>query len=194
MSKQQGRAYAVRADKKGPITFLAATETLARDGLVLNLAGMNLEPYRANPVVLVAHDYWSLPIGRTTRLEVTQQGLIADFEFDEEEDDTAKLVAGKIRRGYINAASIGWDSKTINGNRVETSELLDISIVSVPGDAGALALARSAYHSINDPDYVDPAEERFIRELHDAIVVRPLMRDLLDSFDASLAKMKVASR
>src|SRR5262245_58131541 len=120
MHRHSSRAYAVRADQTGPITFLLATENLARDHLILVLDGLDTRAYEANPVLTWAHDLKGdrLPIGRTTALNRTRQGLEATFEFDSAHDAFAAQVEGKIRRGYLNASSISWNATKIEGNRI----------------------------------------------------------------------------
>ena len=61
---------------------------LSRDGMSVDLDGMDFSNYEKNPVVLYAHDHTGrtdsggLPIGRTLRLARTNVGQIrAEFEF-----------------------------------------------------------------------------------------------------------------
>lgn len=153
------RAYAVRAGSTGPITFLASTHNLARDGLIIEQGAWNLEPYRRNPVVLWGHDYRGdrPPIGKATDVRQEAAGLVADLVFDQG-DPFARDIERKIREGYLNSVSVGWDTILQSGNRVTKAELLDISVVPVPGDSNAVALARSAFESAGD-------FERRLREL-----------------------------
>lgn len=165
------RAYAVRSEgsKPGePIRFIASTEGIKRDGKALKAADWQLEHYRANPVFLWVHDYMGshLPIGRT-EANIDGQQLVADASFDQE-DEFARQVESKYRRGYLNAVSVGWDDvancpncgarllwfwpgmnetyrlkckecgREIPKDVTVKHELLDISGVPVPGDPDAL--------------------------------------------------------
>lgn len=129
----------------GPMRFTASTEGVARDGMVISAEGWKLENYRKNPVVLWAHDYLgrTLPIGRAVNVAVEGKALVADVVFDPA-DDFARQVERKYRTGFLNAVSVGWETKLIepskNGQsaRVAEAELLDISAVPVPGDPDAL--------------------------------------------------------
>lgn len=142
------RAY--RADtqpESGPLRFIAATEAIARDGLIIDSTGWQLDNYRANPVVLWAHDYTGQrpPIGRADiSLDKESGNLMADITFDSG-DQFAADVERKYRAGFLNAVSVGWNTieMTPSGDgrslgRVTKAELLDISAVPVPGDPGAL--------------------------------------------------------
>ena len=127
---------------------------LSRDGVSVDIDGMDFSNYRKNPVVLFAHDYSGrtessgLPIGRTVSLDRTPDGRIrADFEFLSG-DPFADRVRNAWNRGFLRAASIGWKaiearpSERGRGLRIVKSELIEWSIVAVPADPDAL---RSAY-------------------------------------------------
>jgi len=139
------RAYCERAEGDPaelmgtPITFVASTEGIKRDGLDLSMDGGDLENYRANPVVLWAHDYWGNrpPIGRAQDLKVEGKNLKTDVIFDQA-DDFARSIERKYRDGFLNAVSIGFDPTEFEGNVVTSWDLLDISAVPVPGDPEAL--------------------------------------------------------
>lgn len=120
----------------GPIRFIASTEGVKRDGLELKATDWDLDNYRKNPVVLWSHDYWGthLPIGRAD-VEVEGASLISTVTFDPE-DDFARSIESKIRRGFLNTVSVGWD--THRDGTATRNELLDISVVPVPGDPDAL--------------------------------------------------------
>lgn len=135
------RAY-VHRDSDGPLSFVASTGGVKRDGLDIDIEGLDTTAYEQNPVFLWAHDYGgrTLPIGKVTRLTKTRDGdgtLTATVMFDQH-DDFAKTVERKYRDGFLNAVSIGWDIRKMEGQRIIESELLDISAVPVPGDAAAL--------------------------------------------------------
>ena len=127
---------------------------LSRDGVSVDIDGMDFSNYRKNPVVLFAHDYSGrtessgLPIGRTVGLDRTPDGRIrADFEFLSG-DPFADRVRNAWNRGFLRAASIGWKAIEARPNdrgrglRIVKSELIEWSIVAVPADPDAL---RSAY-------------------------------------------------
>ena len=125
---------------------------MSRDGVTVELDGMDFSNYEKNPVVLYAHDYMGrtesggLPIGRTTRLSRTAEGHIrADFEFLAG-DAFAERVRNAWERGFLRGASIGWRAveSRPEGRRIRAvrSELLEWSIVAVPADPDAL---RDAY-------------------------------------------------
>ena len=131
-------------DSEGRTTVTVATEQEARDGLVLNLSGLDVSGYRKNPVVLWSHGRderrGDEPIGRAYNLRKEGGKLRAEVEWAG--DDFAQRIRRKVETGFLNAASIGWDPREINKRatppEVVRSEMLEFSIVAVPADTGAL--------------------------------------------------------
>ncbi len=128
---------------------------LSRDGVSVDLEGMDFSNYLKNPVVLYAHDYMGrtesggLPIGRTLSLERAADGRVrAEFQFMSG-DPFADRVRNAWRQGFLRGASIGWRAiesrpdESGYGVRVSRSELLEWSIVAVPADPDALREAHS---------------------------------------------------
>jgi len=126
-----------------PIRFVASTQDVARDGMIVEAAGWQLNNYRANPVFLWAHDYECPPIGRADTM-IENGALMCEVTFDQG-DEFAREIERKYRTGFMNAVSVGWTTlefappKGANqAPRVTKAELLDISAVPVPADPGAL--------------------------------------------------------
>lgn len=162
------------ADSEGPIRFIASTEGLARDGLIIDSAAWDLENYRKNPVVLWVHDYRgnTLPIGRA-EVSIADGRLICDIDFDAD-DPFAAQVERKYRRGYLHAVSVGWDTHELDRSGdspvVRRAELLDISAVPVPGDADALIQRQAAaVRSLADSDELTPTDLVAITEALDIL-------------------------
>lgn len=148
-----------------PIRFVASTEQVARDGLIVRMSGLRLDNYRKNPVFLWAHDYSIPPIGRVEP-NVTDGKLMADVTFDQQ-DPLARQVEDKYRRGFLNAVSIGWNTlkMTPGASRTDAPEvtdadLLDISAVPVGSDPRALKeRTRTALEQyLTELDTGDPEE------------------------------------
>jgi HK97 family phage prohead protease len=147
------RGYCERAVAQGgkpgdPIRFIASTENVARDGMVIEAAGWQLDNYRKNPVVLWSHDIIGArpPIGRA-EVKVEGRALVADITFDQG-DPFAVDVERKYRAGYLHGVSVRWDPKEMaparSGQppRFTRQDLLEISAVTVPSDPSALKQER----------------------------------------------------
>ena len=127
----------------------------ARMGPELSLKGMSTANYKRNPTVQWAHDTMGhtasggLPIGRSLKLDKTEDRLISDFSFLQD-DPFASRVENAWNQGFIRAASVSW--RSIETERIDDeeqdffgggwrdvkSELLEWSLVPVPADPGAL--------------------------------------------------------
>jgi len=178
-------AYAQRpasraAGKAGdPIRFVASTEQVARDGLIIEAAGWDLQNYRKNPIVLWSHDMLGArpPIGKAVEVAVESKRLLASIVFDQG-DPFARQVEQKYRDGYLNAVSVSWDTKKMEPGpppRVTRAELLEVSCVPVPADVGAVMQRSAARHGGLPivPLELMPADyQRVVRALAEVTVAR----------------------
>ena len=71
-------------DDEMSIICYASTETVDRHGeMILSSAWTDkgLEDYRKNPVILLNHDYYSLPVGKSLWQKVDDKGLMFKIQF-----------------------------------------------------------------------------------------------------------------
>jgi len=130
-----------------PIKFVASTANPDRYGDVVDQKGWDLRAYNRNPIVLFNHNPAQMPIGKG-KAYVENEQLMLEVQFDQK-DDMAKTIEQKVRDGYINAVSVGFQpSKTIarsslpadhpyhgkSGSYFQASELLEVSIVTIPAN------------------------------------------------------------
>lgn len=130
-------------------TWVLNDETKANVyGFRVKNSGIDLERFRQNPVMLAMHKDWDLMsiIGRWTNIRIEGNLLLADDEFDMDDEDTAKI-AGKVKRGFIKACSMGFLflqenlEKAVDGLfDLVQSELYEASLVTIPGNANAVRL------------------------------------------------------
>lgn len=116
--------------------------------------GWELTRYRANPVVLWAHDSSSPPIARAANLGIAGGNLVGDITFAAPEvyefaDTIFRLVSG----GFIRAGSVGFlpldwsltsDRARPGGIDFKRQELLEFSVCPIPANPNALLEARSS--------------------------------------------------
>lgn len=187
------RAVAERADESdpdAPLTFVASTPGVKRDGLDLRASGWRIDRALTNPVFQWAHDYRRPPIGRFAPT-VDDDALRIAVTFDRE-DPFAADIERKYRRGFLNAVSVGWDFVDENGERLSWwsldaeeirdeafYDLTEVSAVPVPADpdalierqrAGLIDLGRGLLDLLDEPPTPAPAgavTEKRVRELLD---------------------------
>lgn len=114
-------------------------------GFRTNVGGILLDRFKANPVMLFAHDSYTLDsvIGRWENVRVEGDRLLADAVFDVD-TDKGKDVAGRVERGFLKGCSMGlhvtkfveYDDECV----AEVSELVEASICAIPSDSNALRL------------------------------------------------------
>jgi len=140
-----------KGDSGGRITI--STCDVDRDHDRVMPRGALLENYLKNPVVMWGHSYMSPAdmIGRATNLEVTDVGIVADFELRPaaNDQDPQNIVRLLWDGGWVRTASIGFrpiemQPNEFGGNDIKAWELLEFSLVSVPANQSALRLAAKA--------------------------------------------------
>lgn len=191
--------------KDGPIRFVAATEGVKRDGIDLRMQGVELERFEANPVILFGHNSWgreNLPIGRASGVGVEGDALKMDIEFDQD-DEFAVKVERKIRNGFLNAVSIGFDVRgwekpgqnMWNGGVATKWELFETSVVPVPMDEKATVEAGRSDDNLREQilgwvrTHMDERLEEWQRlYLNDVVEAKPdvsaIGREVLDAINA----------
>jgi HK97 family phage prohead protease len=131
----------------GTFEVVITTADLDRYQEVISLDGWQLDNYRANPIVLWAHDHRE-PIGVATDLSIADGKMIAKGKF------APNAKGQEIRQlydaGIIRATSVGFIEKERQGNLITKAELLEFSFVSVPANPYALALAMEKEFNVNE--------------------------------------------
>jgi len=104
----------------------------------------SLSSYLQHPILLFGHDWYSKPIGKVTKAEITERGLFIEAEIADTAD--GQDVKNLIEFGILKAFSIGFQLR--KGGYVETGDgqpneitdldLLEISVVNVPANREAL--------------------------------------------------------
>lgn len=167
----------------GPWKFIASTAKVDSYSDIVE-QGWRLDRYNANPVILLQHSSWSLPIGKATSAKVEAladgaPGLVVEFMLDPDDEEAMK-VGRKLAGGFLNAVSVGFRShkQTPRSTLPETdprysgrgyiladNELLELSVVTIPANQDAVA-QRAA------PDLLSALEAR-VRALEDAVTLSP---------------------
>ena len=146
---------AIEGERAFEVTI--TTTAIDRDGDIVEAKGAKLTNFKKNPVVLMAHDYRGLPIGRAENLVKTDDDIKAKVVFPPEGDYPLADIVYRLYKGnFMRAWSIGFipiksedivdedvkgkdeeDSRR-RGKRIKTWELLEFSGCSVPSNPEAL--------------------------------------------------------
>ncbi|MDB4726335.1 HK97 family phage prohead protease [bacterium] len=145
ISQNKKRAGEEEGNQK--FAFVISTGSEDRHETIIKPEGGDFTAYLQNRVVLFNHNYGAV-IGRALGVEVKGGKVIAQMEFDED-NEFASEVKGQVERGFLNATSIGFIVKKWSFNEdtdtqiIEEWELVEFSIVSVPSNRDALITSRN---------------------------------------------------
>lgn len=139
-----------------------STAAVDRTGYVLMPSGANIKNFKANPVVYFAHDYWSLPVGKSVAIKSTDNAIIAKTEFAARPDDypadkewVPDTLLSLYKQGVLRGWSVGLnviESRAANKRDIESYggdvrrvitkwELVEYSVAPIPMNQEALTLA-----------------------------------------------------
>lgn len=158
MRKIYLKGYIKKAEDEG-YDFIASTASVDRQGDSVDQDGWELENFLKNPVLLWAHNYSELPIGKIINIEKAEGKLKIKVVFAKHEK--AQTIKAMVDDGFLSATSVGFIAKERNGHIITRAELLEVSIVPVPANPEALSLA---YKNIDSSirkdieDYIEPLE------------------------------------
>jgi HK97 family phage major capsid protein/HK97 family phage prohead protease len=130
-----------------PLEFVMSDGSVDRMGDVLEPAGWKLDAFHKNPIALFSHDP-RLPIGKWHDVAVRKGQLTGRLELMPAETDLQRQIQTAVNAGVLRAVSVGFHSDNFEplktgGIRFLEQELVECSLVSVPANANALAIAKS---------------------------------------------------
>jgi len=141
--KHKALPISIKQGDQDTLVFTISTRTQDRDEDILEPNGCRLDNYMKNPVVLFAHDYRSLPVGRSKTISVTADAVVAEVEFAPTQ--MGQEIKQLCQAGFLKAASVGFIPLKYEplgtgswGHRIYEWELLEWSIVPVPSNPTAL--------------------------------------------------------
>ncbi len=162
-----------------PITFVLIDESVLTNGMRVLVDGISTEQFAKNPVMFYLHNDWSLPIGKWTNVRKESGQILADADFDEDDDDKeVQRIIKKVKKGYIKMASAGLVDLELSddaayridrqtGYTVLRSRLREASIVPIGRNHNSMAFFR-LYDA--DGNELNPAKKEDELKLSDFIV------------------------
>ena len=131
--------------------FLLSDESMNSHGCVVLTAGIRMERFLKNPIMLYMHNRELGIAGRWDNVRVDGKQLYGTPVFDTHHEP-GKSTKEKVENGFLKGASIGIDNcilETIDGVQTVTScELQEVSICDIPSNENALQL----YYNNNPVD------------------------------------------
>lgn len=139
------------AERDG-MDFVLSDETVDRYGDVIVAGGWDLRTFKKNPIALWAHDSRSV-IGTWQNVRVEGRRLIGRLVFAARgTSDRIDELISLVEQGILRAVSVGFrpleaepidKERPYGPQRYTKQELLETSLVAVPANPAALALAKS---------------------------------------------------
>lgn len=80
-------------------SFVLHDESVNTYGFRMLTSGANLEEFKKNPVMLLNHNDYALPIGRWENIRIVGTQILADPVFDMN-DERGREVERKVREGF----------------------------------------------------------------------------------------------
>jgi HK97 family phage major capsid protein/HK97 family phage prohead protease len=134
-----------------PFEFVMSDASVDRMGDIIELDGWELDNFRKNPIALFGHDS-KFPIGKWHDVKVTKDQLVGRLELMDPVSDRLREVHAAVAAGVLRAVSVGFrgvefspldEKEPWGGLRFTKSELVECSLVSVPANPNALAVAKA---------------------------------------------------
>lgn len=140
------------AEKGDGLEFVLSDGTVDRYGDIVEPDGWDLRNFKKNPIALFGHSS-GFPIGTWANLRVEGGKLLGRLVLAAKgTSDRIDELRGLLEQGILRAVSVGFrplDSDPIDpkqpwgAQRYKKQELLECSLVSVPANPAAIALAKS---------------------------------------------------
>ena len=141
-------------------TFIASDESEDLHGDIIRVKGWDLTQFKRNPVLLWGHKSDEPPIGKVTSIGIRGKQLVADVKFlPAEVNAFAEQIYQTVKAGILNAVSVGFqpleygirkdEKDRFVGYEFTKQALHELSVVSVPSDPNALAVAKALHIDVD---------------------------------------------
>jgi HK97 family phage prohead protease len=134
------------------VEFVISTDQVDRYGEIVDQKTWDFKSFLKNPVVFWGHTSHEpeYVLGTASDLKVSEDGkqTTARLNFDTDINPKADLVFNQIKRGTLRTVSVGFMSGKMEMDAkdddapwiLKDNELLEISVVPIPANPGAVAL------------------------------------------------------
>jgi HK97 family phage prohead protease len=128
--------------------FVLSTQDVDRHGDIVVQDGLSIKQFEQNPIALFQHDH-SAPVGVWSNLRRKGKALLGTFTpVAPGTSKVADLAVALLEQGVLRAVSVSFigtkkEYMEPRGVRYLASELLEVSLVTVPANPNALRIAKS---------------------------------------------------
>lgn len=138
-----------------------STADVDRHGEIVDQKSWILDDFEKNPVLLFGHDHSQPPVGKIIDLMYNQAGdLEGTVKFAAKEYPFANVIWNLYKGGFMKAFSVGFSAgkvDIVDGTIVlRENTLFEISTVSVPANAMALAKSKGIDVTALEDKFVEP--------------------------------------
>jgi HK97 family phage prohead protease len=138
-----------RQSDESPLDFILSDESVDRMGDVIRAKGWDLTHFKSNPVALLNHDHNSI-IGVWENVRVAGKQLLGTLKLAKPgTSELVDTVRSLIEQRILKAVSVGFQPieakhrKSGEGYEFIQSALHEVSVVAVPANPNAIALAKA---------------------------------------------------
>jgi HK97 family phage prohead protease/HK97 family phage major capsid protein len=144
-----GIKHKVRSGKLNGLEFVLSDETPDRVDDIILSNGWELDNFRRNPIALFSHRS-DFPIGKWNNLRIENKQLRGNLELAPQgSSDRIDEIRALVEANILQAVSVGFrplevrQRKQSEGSVFIKSELVETSLVAVPANPNALAVAKN---------------------------------------------------
>lgn len=135
----------IEKQSDGSFIAVASTNSIDRHGEVVDNNGWDLKAFKKNPVILWGHNHDEPAIGVSKKTWVEGTGKKAKLMIQpllHDVTERAKAIKTLVEMGIIKTLSVGFKPlESPDGVTFTKNELLEVSMVNVPANADAMAMA-----------------------------------------------------
>lgn len=177
----------------GSFIAVASTNTVDRQGEVVDNNGWDLKAFKKNPVILWGHDHSEPAIGTAKKIWVEGSGKSAKLMIQpilHDVTEKARAIKTLVERGIIRTLSVGFKPlESPDGVRFTKNELLEVSMVNVPANSEAVMLAyKSLKKDFSDKTLEQLGIPKMIGELIDKV---DSLGETVDELDTRVKALSV---
>ena len=143
-----------------PYEFILSDESVDRLGDVIRVKGWQLDDFRKSPVALFQHNHDLPPIGVWENVNVVGKQLRGTLKLAKQgTSELIDTIRSLIEQRIMRAVSVGFQALEANprkggGYEFTKAALHEVSVVSIPANPNALAIAKALSPDVADKLFV----------------------------------------